>query len=196
MLAPLARDWLPYLAPAFRYGMRFIFLPEQDGHQQDSAPGETFRTSWGVTQPTWDDAVSKGIVRGDLANATQAQAGNVMLALFFNAMRLSSLPTAVGFCLFCDATLTGPGHVAALLQRLVGMTGRDIDGVIGDHTLAAVNRWIDVHGQTALVDAIIKADLIYLAALRNAPKYGRGWRRRELEQQVIAHEIIASEAVA
>ena len=108
-----------------------------------------------------------------------------MLALFFNAMRLSSLPTAVGFCLFCDSTLTGPGHVAALLQRLVGMTGRDIDGVIGDHTLAAVNRWIDVHGQGALVDAIIKADLIYLAALRNAPKYGRGWPGVNLSSRLL-----------
>src|SRR4029077_8849043 len=123
------------------------------------------------------------------ADATQAQCGNVFLALYFNAMRLSSLPTAVGFVLFCDSTLTGPGHVAALLQRVVGMAGKDIDGVIGDHTLAAVNRWIDVHGQTALVDAIIKADLIYLAALHNAAKFLHGWTRRVTEQQAIAHEI-------
>ena len=50
MLAPLARDWLPYLAPAFRRGMAFIWRPEQDGNSQDSAPGEPFLTRWGVTE--------------------------------------------------------------------------------------------------------------------------------------------------
>ncbi len=193
MIAPLARDWFPYLPPAFRYGTRFFWLPENDGHQNDTAPGETFRTSWGIIQDTWDDAVRKGIVRGNLADATQAQAGNVLLALFFNAMRLSMLPTAIGFTLFVDATLTGPGHVAALLQRTIGMPDKDVDGVIGDLTLGAVGAWLDAHGQTALVDALIDADLVYLAALEKAPLYINGWRRRELEEQAIAHDIISDE---
>lgn len=193
MIAPLARDWFPYLPTAFRYGTRFFWMPEQDGHQDDTAPGETFHTSWGIIQDTWDDAVRKGIVRGNLADATQAQAGNILLSEFFNAMRLSMLPTAVAFVLFCDSTLTGTGHVAALLQRTISMPDADIDGVIGDKTLAATGAWLDAHGQAALVDALIEADLTYLAELENAPKYINGWRRRELEEQAIAHDIIADE---
>lgn len=195
MLPELARDFLPYLPTGFRYGMRFIWMPEQDGHQNDSAPGETFRTSWGIIQTTWDGAVAKGIVKGDLANATQTQAGNIYLSEYWNAMRLSMLPTAIGFVLFCDATLTGPGHVAALVQRIVGMTGANIDGVIGDKTLDAINSFLDAYGQAKLVDQFIDADEVYLASLANAPKFINGWTRREEDEQAIAHEIIKAEGV-
>lgn len=182
-------SFMPGLPPAFRYGMAFIWQPEQDGHQDDRAPGEGFRTSWGVVQDTWDEAVRDGIVAGDLADATQAQCGNIYLAKYFNVMRLAMLPPAVSFMLFCDGTLTGAGHVVSMLQRLVGNVG--VDGVLGDKTLAATNLYLSALGPANLVNELADADEAYLADLANAPKFLRGWTRREEEARTIALAIIA-----
>lgn len=183
--------FFPNLPVGFRWGVAFIWQPTRNGHQDDSAPGEAFRTSWGIIQTTWDTAVHAGIVTGDLVNATQAQAGNIYLANFWNAMRLDALPPAVGFVLFCDATLVGPGGITLLLQRIIGMDGSDIDGVIGDKTLAAAHAYLLKNSQTALIDNLIAADEAYLATLSNAPKFLNGWTRREEEEKVVAHQIVA-----
>lgn len=190
MSTELDPAFLPGLPEGFRRGMEFIWRAEQDGHQNDSAPGEKFRTSWGVTQATWDGAVHEGIVSGKLENATKAQAGNIYLAKYWNALRLSDLPAAVGFVLFVDATLMGPGRAAKSLQHIVGVPE---DGIIGPKTIAATNDYIAEHGQDALIDALIDASIAYLGALPNAPTFIRGWTRRENEERTIAHEIAATE---
>jgi lysozyme family protein len=189
-VTPLPHDYLPGLPLGFRYGMRFIWDPSRDGNSNDSAPGEAFETRFGITQMTWNSAVRQGIVKGTLRAATQAQLGNIYLANYWQAMSLSALPTAIGFCLFCDSTLTGPGHCASLLQ---GLVGAGVDGVIGPKTLAAAGAYLSTHGQAALVDAIIAAQLAYLGKLRNAPQFIHGWTSREHDEQALAHEIIASE---
>jgi lysozyme family protein len=187
---PLTADFLPGLPAGFRQGMRFIWEPEQDGHDEDSAPGEEFLTRWGITRMTWDEAVLSGCAVGPLEDATQATCGNVYLARFWNTMILDSVPPAIGFMLFADGTLTGVGHVASLLQRIVGAP---VDGTIGRRqTLPATARYIAANGPGALIDRFIDADVIYLAALRNAPKFLRGWTRREREEQGIAHEMLAT----
>lgn len=192
-MTPLPDDYLPGLPLGFRYGMRFIWDPSRDGNSNDSAPGEPFATRFGVTQMTWDGAVRDGIAKGTLADASLGQLGNIYLVRYWQAMSLTQLPTAVGFCLFCDATLTGVGHCASLFQGLVGATA---DGVIGPKTLAAADTYISLHGQTVTVDRIIALQLIYLARLRNAPQFLRGWTARERAEQALAREIIASEVVA
>lgn len=192
-MTPLAADFLPGLPLGFRYGMQFIWDPSRDGHSNDSAPGETFLTRWGVTQMTWDSAVHDGVAKGTLEAATQAQLGNIYLARYWQAMSLSQLPTAIGFCLFCDGTLTGPGHMALLFQ---GLVGADEDGVIGAKTLAAAAAYLGTHGVSALVDAVIAAQLDYLSTLANAPQFLVGWTTRERAEQARAHEIIATEGSA
>jgi lysozyme family protein len=187
---PLTADFLPGQPLGFRRGLRFIWQPENDGRDEDSAPGEDFLTRWGVTRMTWDSAVEDGIGAGRLEDATQATCGNLYLVRFWNALMGDAFPTAIGFVLFGDATLTGTGHVGALLQRIVGAKP---DGVIGRReTLPKVETYLARYGQGRLVDSFIGADELYLAALRNAPKFIRGWTRREEEEQAIAHEIIAA----
>ena len=159
----------------FDTALAFIWSADRDGHQQDSAMGEQFRTSWGVTQMTWDSAVADGIVSGDLADATRDQCAAIYRARYWNALRCSQLSPGVALVCFVDGTLTGVGHVAKLLQRIVGTTP---DGSIGPMTLSAARAY--AHGdQRALVNALIDADEAYLAALANAPLFIHGWTRRE-----------------
>jgi lysozyme family protein len=156
----------------FDTALAFIWQPERDGHQDDAAPGETFATSWGITQMTWDAAVVDGLVFGELGDATKDQCAAIYRVRYWAPLHCDSFAPGVAMVLFVDATLTGTGHVARLLQRIVATVE---DGVIGPHTMAAANRWIPA----ALVAQLIDADEVYLAALATAPKFLHGWTRRE-----------------
>ena len=168
---------------AFTAAANFIWAPSNDGSRNDSAPGETFNTVLGITQMTWDGAVSRGIVTGALEDATREQCLAIYRAEYWNALSCDSLPGGVAIVLFNDSVLTGSGHVARLLQRVVGTPQ---DGVIGPATLtAATATW----HKDALIDALIKADETYLAALRNAPQFINGWDRREEACRALAHSF-------
>jgi lysozyme family protein len=168
----------------FDTALDFIWGPDRDGHANDSAPGEAFATAWGVTQMTWDAAVGDGIVLGTLADATRDQCGAIYQARYWNALRCDMFAPGVGMVLFVDATLAGPGHVARLLQRIVGTVQ---DGVIGEHTEDAANRLLP----RDLIGKLIDADEAYLATLANAPKFLHGWTRREEALRTAALAVMA-----
>jgi lysozyme family protein len=186
-------DFYPALPVGLRWGLLFIWQSAEDGHADDSAPGETFRTSWGITEMLLADAIAKGILpQVPIGSLSQQQAATVYLGEFWQAMLLDEFPVSIGFCLFCDATLTGSGHVARLLQRIVGAPE---DGVIGRiETVPATQRFLAVRSETILVEALIDADEQYEAALANAPKFINGWRRREIEEENWALELIQGAA--
>lgn len=168
----------------FSRALDFIWGPSRDGHQDDAAPGENFATAWGVTQATWDSAVADGIVSGQLTEATRDQCSAIYRARYWSSMRLDSMSPGVALVLFNDATLTGVGHTARLLQRIVGTVQ---DGMIGPRTLEAVHGW----RPSDLIVALIKADEAYLASLANAPKFIHGWLRREEEAKGVALQMVA-----
>jgi lysozyme family protein len=151
----------------FDAALAFIWDADRDGHAYDRAPGETFATAWGVTEMTWQAAVADGLMSGELADATREQCATIYRARYWNPLRCDSFAPGVAMVLFVDATLTGTGHVARLLQRIVGTVA---DGVIGPHTIAAANRWIPA----ALIGQLMDVDEAYLATLAKAPTFLRG----------------------
>lgn len=169
-------------ASNFRTALDFIFRPENDGQQDDSAPGENFRTSYGVTQMTWDAAVRDGIVAGLLENATQAQVEAIYRARYWNAVGCSSLPDGVDLMAFNDAVLCGPGHAARLMQRIAGAVQ---DGAVGPETL----RKVGAYGVKPMIDAIAAGDLEYFMQLHNAPMFIRGWTRRTNDCRALAYKL-------
>jgi lysozyme family protein len=168
----------------FDRAIDFIWAPSRDGHQNDRAPGESFATAWGITQMTWDDAVASGIVSGPLADATREQCEAIYRADYWNPLRCDALDPGVAFVLFNDATLSGVDAAARLLQRMVGAAE---DGVIGPQTLRLANAM----PAAELIDRLTVADETYLASLRNAPMFIRGWDRRELACQAEALTLTA-----
>lgn len=168
---------------AFQAGFDFVMSPDIDGQQNDSAPGEKFRTSWGITQATWDQATEHGIVTGHLEDCTVDQAKAIMRAMYYNAMDCNSLPSACAFVMFCDSVLTGVGHVVRLAQRV---SGTQEDGMMGPKTVSA----ICTMDRAKFVDAFIVADEQYLSTLASYPKYKNGWNRRETATHVRAMELV------
>jgi lysozyme family protein len=171
-------------ATTFDRAIDFIWAPDRDGHRNDRAPGESFATAWGVTQMTWDDAVAAGIVSGGLADATRAQCKAIYHANYWEPLHCDSLNPGVAFVLFNDATLSGVDAAAKLLQRVVGATE---DGVIGPQTLRMANAM----PPSSVIDGLTTADETYLASLRNAPMFIRGWDRREIACQTAALALSA-----
>lgn len=163
----------------FQIAMDFIMAPERDGHQNDSAPTENFRTSWGITQQTWDNAISHGIVSGKLEDATQEQCKAIYKANYWNALQCDQLPPKTAIAAFVDATLMGVRHVARLLQRLGGVTQ---DGVVGEHTIQAAWCKFDF-------SKFIDADEEYLKTLPNAETYIRGWTNREEALRTLIEKV-------
>jgi len=168
----------------FDQAIDFIWDPSRDGHQNDRAPGESFATAWGITQMTWDDAVARGIVSGSLANATREQCKAIYRANYWEPLHCDALNPGVAFVLFNDGVLSGVDAATRLLQRSVGANE---DGVIGPQTLRMANAM----PAPQLIDKLTAADERYLASLRNAPMFIRGWDRRALACQEAALTLAA-----
>ena len=162
------------------YSAGITFIWEWDGFKNDSAPGESWQTSYGITEMTWATAVQDGTVSGSFADMTADQAKIIYAARYY-APFCHLLP-GVAFSCFVEATLTGVGHTARLLQRIVHVTQ---DAVVGPHTEAAAL----AYGQTKLINAIVAADKAYLASLASAPRFLRGWTRREESMRQRALQI-------
>ena len=174
----------PVPVDTFSKAFDFIMSPNLDGRQNDTAPGETTRTSWGVTQTTWDDAVQHGLVTGLLQNATKDQCRIIFKAKYWNALKCDELPPPAAFVMFCDSVLTGTGHVAKLAQRIVGTAE---DGIIGEKSASAISKM----DPELFVNDFIVADEEYLETVRNSQMYINGWRRREVATQQAALSLTA-----
>jgi lysozyme family protein len=148
------------------------FVMQFDGFKNDAAPGENFATSYGVTEYTWNDACSRGIVSGPIGAATMADCVRIGRIMFWNVNNLSAVPSGCNLVIYNNGFGCGVGHAAKLAQRVVGV---DQDGVIGPKTIAAIVAF----GVKSFIDAMVAADEAYFAALANAPLYLRGWDRRE-----------------
>lgn len=150
-----------------------------DGLRNDAAPGEKFRTAFGVTEMTWANAVEQGIVEGGLNQGTEADFEKILHLLYWDVCKCDEMPDGVDLMLFNDATLSGTGHTTRLLQRIVDTSQ---DGIIGNMTFDAVYQ-VEPND---LINKLTIADEHYLASLRNANLYLRGWTRRETFMQTLA----------
>ncbi len=169
----------------FQHALDFIWGSQRDGHQNDSAPGEAFRTSWGITASTWNVAVSHGLVKGNVAKATKDQATIIYMAFYWNVMSCTLLPAGLDVLLFEQGCLGGTGTAAKVLQEQLGFTARNVDGVIGPKTCAAVAK----HPVGLLIARQGSDFLDHLATLKNWPTFRRGWKTREGAAMALAHQL-------
>jgi lysozyme family protein len=154
-----------------------------DGFKDDRAPGESFATTYGVTEYTWGDAINEGLVENKpISQATRDDCVTILRVKYWNAIHASQLPAGVNLMVFNDATLCGVGHAVALLQRI--LRTRPTRAVDADTIQLAGS-----FGDRALIDAIHDGDDAYFETLRNAPKYLGGWERREDVMRAHAYQM-------
>lgn len=115
--------------------------PQNDGSANDSSPGEPFITRWGWTSPTWQIA-RRWCGETDLTLATfnamtQAGAGVLADAFYWERQLADQMPPGTDISVI-DFSWTSGGGVMEI-QRQLGFTGSDVDGIIGPLTLARIN---------------------------------------------------------
>lgn len=155
----------------FNIALNFILNPARDGKVDDSAPGETFKTSLGITEMTFQNALDAKVVSGEFP-PTPDQAEIIYYEMYWQKNHCDKLPDGIAIMLFNEDTLCGNGAAARLLQRCIGAVD---DGIVGHETITKV--W--EHPLEQLMVDFKEADETYLSELANAPLFLNGWTRRE-----------------
>lgn len=97
---------------------------------------------------------------------------------YWDAVRGDELPDGVDYVLFDGSVNSGPVQSVKWLQRALAQFGvyhGAIDGHVGTGTLDAI--WA-INDHDALIAAICARRVEFIKALKNYPKYGRGWLAR------------------
>ncbi len=166
----------------FDAGLRFVW--QFDGLRKDSAPGEAFATSYGVTQMTWDEARARGIVHGPIESGTPDIFRTVLKSLYWDKIEGDALPAGCDVAVFNSAVVAGVYHAARLAQRVAGV---DPDGDIGPLTVLAIR---GMHPRP-FIEAFTEGDEAFFSGLAKAPLFLRGWDRRATECEALALSMVA-----
>ena len=97
-------------------------------------------TKGGITLATlqaWRDPTGRRrVTAADVAALTMAEAVAIYSSRW-QTVRGNDVPAGVDFCVF-DMDVTSGSNSGRILQRILGFTGDDVDGWIGDETVAAI----------------------------------------------------------
>jgi len=158
-----------------------------DGIKNDSAPGERFITTWGITEMTYDEAIREHVIAPHpQALATPDDAKAILKAMYWNKCRCDELPLGVDLMTFNMAMLGGNVSAIKVLQQSLSVAA---DGTIGKITLGALT----TNAPMNVIKLQYLYDLNHLRSLRNWSQFANGWTRRENVMVGLARKM-ASEA--
>jgi lysozyme family protein len=103
---------------------------------------------------------------------------------YWKRVRGDLLPAGVNLAVFDGAVNSGPGQSIKWLQAALGVAP---DGVMGEHTVEALNECTD---HDRLVAAICERRMAFLQRLKTWGTFGKGWSRR------VSHVLATGQAWA
>lgn len=133
------------------------------------------RTNMGITQRTydaWNRANGRKLV--DVKRITKAEADAIVGTQYLDAVRFDDLPSGLDYSVADFAVNSGPARAVKVLQKLLGFTGRNVDGIIGAQTMAMIAR----SDLESLIIGYNKARMAYLKSLSDFQHFGKGWTAR------------------
>lgn len=133
--------------------------------------GELKGTKFGVSAMSYPNL--------DIKNLTLAQAKDIYLRDFWNAVRADELPSGVDYLVFDAAVNHGPAQAIRFLQIAAGA---GVDGKFGPQTLAAVKR----RDSLRLIEEFGAQRQMFWTRISTWKHYGLGWTRRGYESVVRA----------
>lgn len=175
----------------FALAMQFVRYWEGGWSNHKADPGGL--TKWGVTIKTiiakaLDFNGDGKVNEKDLADMTPAQAESLYRTDYFDKVRGADLPPAVAILAFDAAVNQGPGRAGRWLQETAGMTGKDVDGVIGDQSVARIARAFAADERAFLREFQVRRALHY-SSLSSFVTFGRGWFRRLIDGTIEAARL-------
>lgn len=162
---------------ALKYALRF-----EGGYSNDPKdPGGP--TNKGVTQKKFDEwLLGKGFPPRSVASITEQEIVQIYHEEFWMKFKCGYLPTPLSIAVF-DFCVNAGGNGAKRLQRVLGMKGNAIDGIIGNATLKAVRDFANSDARTLdLVKAYQRGRKAYyyniVTKKPSLVRFIKGWLRR------------------
>ena len=176
---------------AFQILMRLEF--SKPGDALDKNPTEDGWTFMGIYQTAhphwtgWDEILGTVALGGDIEKISRALYGRENLRAqvrafykeaYWDSMRLDEVQSQIkGNEMFIFAVNVGIKPAVRVAQQLVGVVN---DGIVGDQTVAAINRFDEARFDKEFDRAELQ---YYNKLIENNPKfrvYANGWRNRAL----------------
>lgn len=158
--------------------MEEIF-PQEGGYvnHKDDPGGET---NMGISRRSYPDEDIKGM--------TKARAKEIYRRDFWDKVRGDDLPYGIDLVALDPAINSGVSRGSRWLQQGLGMTGKDVDGIVGNATVAAAKAAPD---RRAVIKAACAARMGFLRGLKTWGTFGRGWSRRVASVEAAAVSMSA-----
>ena len=132
-------------------------------HTDKDDPGGT--TKFGISQRAHPSV--------DVVNLSLEQAREIYIKQYFDPILGPGIVNQTSaLALFDFAVNSGVYRAVKVLQKVLGFTGRDLDGHMGPKTMDAFNEHPDSAGLLCL------ARLDFMKTLKHWPKYKNGWTKR------------------
>ena len=162
------------VAETFPHALRLVLVDE--GGLDDDPHDHGGRTAYGIIQREYDGFRARhSLPAQDVWKITPAEYTEIYRDRYWSPW-CDRLPAGIDYAFFDACVNTGPAQAAKSLQQALGLR---VDGFMGDVTLAAVAaRCADAAGAEAALHAFCERRRAFYRALRQFPRYGRGWLAR------------------
>lgn len=129
-------------------------------------------TDRGITQRTFDAWNKRqGKPKRSVRGISKTEADRIVEFQYLDAVRADVLPSGLDYAVSDYAVNSGPGRAVKDLQRVLGV---QVDGIIGLHTLEAVEN----ANTLEVIKDLCERRMTFLRGLRHWKTFGDGWTRR------------------
>jgi len=142
-------------------------------------------TNMGVTLATLSAWLGRPASVAEVQALSQADAGLIYHAHYWDAVDGDNLPAGVDLMLFDFGVNAGPGTAARMLQQQLGVA---VDGHIGPQTIAAAGSG----SRPWLITSLADAQMAFYQALPQFGTFGAGWSARTAKRQNTALAMAGS----
>jgi len=178
-MQPCVISWRLRVADLFSGALDFVLSEEGSFVDNPDDPGGA--TNKGITLATFRE-YQPGATVDELRAISDADVWRIYRLGYWNKMRCGDLPAGVGLSVFDFGVNAGPGPSARMLQWASGLSGDDVDGIVGPHTIAAANR----RAPAILIDTLAAMQTAHYRRLADFPTFGKGWLARTVRRRVAA----------
>ena len=174
------------------YNRSFRELVKLEGgftlHKNPSEETETYAGIYRKAHPTW--LGWRYIDQGELPPETLVK--DFYYEEFWKLCKCDELPLGLDFSVFQFAVVSGVRNSCKVLQSVLGFEGKDVDGIIGSKTLAAVDTWCSTPDKYCELTCLLTGEHIaYYYSLPENKKelFIIGWSNRAIKADRVSGDM-------
>lgn len=161
-------------------------LELEGGYSDDERDpgGVTFK---GVTLTTYSSFLGRQATKEELLRMTEDERMRLYMALFWNKVQATLLPSGVDFIMYDFAVNSGPKRPIMTLQAIVGARQ---DGIIGIDTVRKTNLFVEKNGAAVLINKFMDEREAFLKSLQSVQYCIKGLLNRTATVRKFALSLV------